>query len=403
MTIADILRRLILCAVTPLALVACGGGDGGSNGEAANSALPVNVVPVTVARGLNRVANMGTVSVKICAAGRATQCQTLDNIQLDTGSYGLRVVASEISPVLRGSLQQATVPNSNAPLTSCVLFADGYSFGSVRIADVTLGGRTASSIPIQLIGDPSFPTAPPSCIVGRSENSTSELHSRGILGVGASPVDCGTRCAAGAAGSSYFNCATPSNCVQTAVPVALQIANPVANVPVDNNGVIVQMPAISSSGQSSVSGAMVLGIGTASNNKLDRNATVLTTDDSGSFRVTYNGSMLNGFTDTGSNGLFFTDESLPRCGSGNPFYCPPSQQAKRITVTGANGASQIVSFNVGNASMLLDRPNMFAFSDLAGPMPRHFALGMPFFYGRRVAVAISGKSTPLGNGPYLAF
>ncbi|PPB82998.1 MULTISPECIES: DUF3443 domain-containing protein [Mycetohabitans] len=385
-----------------ITLAACGSG-GNANSAASSAPLAANVVPITVAQGLDRVANIGTVSVTICAAGNAAQCQTLDNIQLDTGSYGLRVVAAELSPTLRGALQQATVPNSNAPLASCALFADGYSFGSVRIADVTLGGRTASAIPIHLIGDSKFPTVPSDCVVGRSENAASELHSRGILGVGAAAVDCGNRCATNAAASSYFNCASASNCVQTVVPLAQQIAKPVANVPVDNNGVIVDMPAIGPSGQSSVSGTLLLGIGTASNNRLGSGAMVLTTDDSGSFSATYNGSRITGFTDTGSNGLFFTDASLPVCGSGSPFYCPPGQQAKLLTVTGANGATQAVNLNVGNASMLLSTPNTFALNDLAGPMPRYFDLGMPFFYGRRVAVAISGKSTPSGNGPYVAF
>ncbi|MEJ2768676.1 DUF3443 domain-containing protein [Mycetohabitans sp. B46] len=385
-----------------MTLVACGSG-GNSNSAASSAPLADNVVPIMVAKGLDRVANIGTVSVTLCAAGNAAQCQTLDNIQLDTGSYGLRVVAAELSPALRSALQQATVPNSNAPLASCALFADGYSFGSVRIADVTLGRRTASAIPIQLIGDPNFPAVPSDCVVGRSENATSELHARGILGVGAAAVDCGNQCAANAAASSYFNCASASSCVPTVVPLAQQIANPVANMPIDNNGVIVDMPAIGPSGQSSASGTLLLGIGTASNNRLGSSAMVLTTDGFGSFSATYNGSTITAFTDTGSNGLFFTDASLPACGSGNPFYCPPGQQVKTITVKGANGAAQAVHLNVGNASMLLSTPNTFAFNDLAGPMPRYFDLGMPFFYGRRVAVAISGKSTPSGNGPYVAF
>ncbi|WP_368669310.1 DUF3443 family protein [Mycetohabitans sp. B8] len=224
-----------------------------------------------------------------------------------------------------------------------------------------------------------------------------------MLGVGAAAVDCGNRCATNAGASSYFNCASAFNCMQTVVPLAQQIANPEANVPVDNNGVIVDMPAIGPWGQPSVSGTLLLGIGTASNNRLDSNAMVLTTDDSGSFSATYNGSTITGFTDTGSNGLFFTDASLPACGFGNPLYCPPGQQVKTVTVKGANSAIQAVNLNVGNASMLLSTPNTFAFNGLAGPMPRYFDLGMPFFYGRRVAVAISGRPTPSGNGPYVAF
>ena len=32
-----------------------------------------------------------------------------------------------------------------------------------------------------------------------------------------------------------------------------------------------------------------------------------------------------------------------------------------------------------------------------------FDFGLPFFYGRRVAVALEGSTTSAGTGPYLAF
>jgi hypothetical protein len=404
--IVDTVRKLALGAATVAAavvLAACGGGGSSSSSGASSqpsAANAANAVPITVAQGLHNFANMGTVSVTICAPG-TSQCQTLDNIQLDTGSYGLRVVASELSSIA-GSLPQNKVPtNPSAPLASCARFADGYAFGSVRAADVKLGGRTASAIPIQLIGDSAVPSAPSGCSsAGRSENTQTELGARGILGVGVSPVDCGSQCATSAVEGFYYDCANTSNCTATTVPVANQVANPVASLPVDNNGVIVQMPSIGPSGQSSVTGALVLGIGTQSNNALDSGATLFTSSSSGSFKATYNGTTMTAFTDTGSNGLFFPDSSLPVCGS---FYCPPSPVSKSVAVTGNNGASMSIAFNVANAQTLLSTSNTFAFNNLAGPMSSTFDLGMPFFYGRHVAVAISGKTTPAGNGPFVAF
>ena len=416
MTIVDTVRKLALGAATVAAaviLTACGGGgsDNGSSGSGTTqtgssspskqpiTASAANTVRISVAQGLQRIANMGTVSVTICAPGSTSQCQTLDNIQLDTGSYGLRVVASDLSSIA-GSLPSGTSPQGG-PLAACARFADGYSFGSVRTADVTLGGRTAARIPIQLIGDSSFSSVPSSCSsAGRSENTEAELGARGILGVGASPVDCGSGCETVTQNGFYYDCSNASNCTDTTVPIANQIANPVANFPVDNNGVIVQMPPVSDSGQSSASGTLIFGIGTQSNNALDSDATLLTTNSAGRFSASYNGTTMMGFTDTGSNGLFFPDSSLPVC---SPFYCPPSPVARSVTVTGNNGVTLSIPFNVGNSQTLLSTPNAFAFNNLAGPMSGMFDLGMPFFYGRHVALAISGKTTPAGNGPFVAF
>jgi hypothetical protein len=47
-----------------------------------------------------------------------------------------------------------------------------------------------------------------------------------------------------------------------------------------------------------------------------------------------------------------------------------------------------------------------AFSDLGGTYPgstMSFDFGLPFYYGRRVATALEGKTTTVGTGPYFAF
>jgi hypothetical protein len=45
--------------------------------------------------------------------------------------------------------------------------------------------------------------------------------------------------------------------------------------------------------------------------------------------------------------------------------------------------------------------------ELAGALPSgnagSFDYGLPFFYGRRVAVAVEGSTTTVGTGPYIAF
>jgi hypothetical protein len=61
---------------------------------------------------------------------------------------------------------------------------------------------------------------------------------------------------------------------------------------------------------------------------------------------------------------------------------------------------------VGNAETMLQN-NFDAFPQLAGTLPAGnagtFDFGLPFFYGRRVAVVVQGAVTKVGTGPYIAF
>ena len=60
---------------------------------------------------------------------------------------------------------------------------------------------------------------------------------------------------------------------------------------------------------------------------------------------------------------------------------------------------------MANADDLFNNnPNAFVFGQLAGPSTiSSFDWGLPFFYGRNVYIAIYGRTTPAGNGPYWAY
>jgi hypothetical protein len=169
--------------------------------------------------------------------------------------------------------------------------------------------------------------------------------------------------------------------------------------------VIIELPAIGATGSPSATGSLVFGIGTESNNGLG-NATLLGTDTFGSFTAVFNGQTLNpAFLDTGSNGLFFdntTASNLTACSGNTSFFCPGSTVAFSATNQGVNGATSKVNFSVANANNLFATNNAI-FNDLGGSNPNTFDFGLPFFFGRNVAFAISGATTPAGVGPFVAY
>jgi hypothetical protein len=415
-----------VAAVTLVAtLAACGGGGGGDSGSNSSSnalnggtlpasptqqpiaATAANTVPITVGQGVSGVINIPTVSVTICAPNSTTNCQTINNIQVDTGSFGLRVVSSVLNSSLLTALPKSTLTGTSSPLAECATFADGYTWGSVRTATVGIGGETTSAaIPVQTIGDIGTTSLPSgSCGTGAPENTVSDLGANGILGIGTAPNDCGTNCLS-VGSSNYFACPSGSSlCSRTAVSQPQQVANPVANFPVDNNGVIVQMPPVSNTGSASATGTLVFGVGTQSNNALTATQS-FTTDTYGNLdNSVFNGTTVTAFLDSGSNGYFFGDSSLALCSSTYAgFYCPSSAQTRSITLVGLNGVSSSASIGILSAATLFSNGSNFAFNNLAGQIGgnSNFDLGLPFFYGRHVFYGID-KTASGGAAPYVAF
>ena len=203
----------------------------------------------------------------------------------------------------------------------------------------------------------------------------------------------------------YFYC-NGSNCTNgTTVSLSNQVTNPVAMLPVDNNGVLVQLPGVALGGVASLSGYLILGIGTQSDNS-PSGAVKYSASNSANFTTVFNGTTAtDSFIDSGSNGLFFAGGPTQCSGSSYApgFYCPASTTGYTVTTKGYTGSPSVsVAFNVGNASNLVQTGNS-AFSELAGVSSSYFDLGLPFFYGRSVFVGIEGKTSSLGTGPYWAY
>jgi len=400
------MRTRILLSVAGLLAcwgsVACGGSPSSSTKTISIAQASQNVVPISVNSGpAGFYVDGAFASVTVCIPG-TSNCQTIGDLLVDTGSSGLRILSS----VLTVSLPQQKSASGN-PVAECLPFLGSYTWGPVQEADVQIAGEKASSVPLQVLSDTDFKVAQGCTNFGLpSADTLQTLGANGILGVGFFVQDCGTACAQ--TGSSnpglYYECPS-SGCQVMGESVAQQVQNPVALFSSDNNGVIIELPAVSSA-ESTLSGSLVFGIGTKSNNSLGR-ATVYTPDGFGNFSVSYKGkSYATSFIDSGSNGYFFLDASttgMPVCADASGFYCPASTQSFTASAQGTNGASGAVSFSIANADTLFSNLSDSVFSELGGPAPNMFDLGLPFFFGHNVYTAIEGKSTPGGTGPYWAY
>lgn len=403
-----------------------------SSGKSSSLQAPIgpNVMQVTVNGSLcgapgSQYANEPCVAVTICSPG-TTQCQTINNILLDTGSYGLRVFGSALQVPLQ------PVTNNNQNVAECVGFGDGSSeWGQVEYADVVLGSEPASHVPIQVI-QADYATAPGPCSASQSRPDTSPAQTgfNGILGVGLYGEDCGSTCADDASNGQYYVC-TGSTCTESELSESLQVTNPVALIPkdssgiADNNGVLLRLPDVASDGDDNATGWLVLGIGTRPNNQ-PSGVTTYPADSNGDFSTVfsnYGSTPITSFIDSGSSVLFFPPPSgsvLPDCnsaaggGHGDSyagFYCPATDQsftAQNISV--ANNSKGDVPFEVSNAYNLFLSGHL-VFSNIADSSDvgssAVFDWGLPFFFGRNVYVGIEpGTKTvksPLGSGPYWAY
>ena len=407
------IKLLAFVAACALFLVACGGGGGGSSSSSSSGSTSTgstssgnNTVAVVVDSGpaaVGGTANEPFVSVTICSPSSPSTCQTIDHILVDTGSFGLRIISSVLSSSV--SLPLETDSSGNA-LAECAMFADGYSWGPLRLANLQIGGESATNLPVQMIGDPSYANMVPSACssTGTSENTVATFGANGVIGLGPFAQDCGTYCTTHSDSGFYYTCS--SACQQTTVSLTQQVYNPVIAFATDNNGSSLTFPAVPANGTENLAGTLTFGIGTQSNNGLG-SATVYTTDDYGYIVTQYKGtSYVDSLLDSGSNGLFFNDSSIAQCSDGSGFYCPSSAVSLTAVNSGQNSASGTISFIVGNADNLFnDNPNSTAFSELAGTNgdPQSFDWGLPFFFGRTVYTAIQGYTTPGGTGPYFAY
>jgi len=378
---------------------------------AASASVAVSVTPPVVQNemplvldsgpaGTSGAINVPFVSVTVCRPG-TTVCQTIDHVLVDTGSFGLRLIAP-----LDGALALPAVKTAaGATVGECGQFVSGYTWGSVLQADIRLGGEVAASQSIQVIGDTAsgIGAAPSSCSsIGSNIGSVSALGARGVLGIGLFKQDCGAACVSTAISATYYACSNGS-CLPSTMPLAQQVSNPVAAFAKDNNGLAISFPAVGTGGAGTLIGTLTFGIGTQSNNGLG-SATRYVANSSGHFRTVYKSATLtSSYIDSGSNGLFFNDTALAKCSLSSDFFCPTSPVSLSATISAYDGsATASIAFMMESVDAL---PNSAVAGWIGGPSGSSksnsstFDWGLPFFFGRKVYVGLESDTA----NPYWAF
>lgn len=452
---------LVLASVT--ALTSCSKAADALNGSTCTTATSgassslitsssTNVIPVYIAdqgtTGSVGYQNEPLVSVTICTPGHtsSSQCQTISNILVDTGSFGLRIFGSAIASNVVLHQQTFTSGSQTLNMAECATFGSGADWGTVETADIILGNQSATNVPMQVINY-GYNSIPSTCLQHQPDQDPCAAGFNGIIGVGTFPVDCGADCAGTGSGipDLYYGCDS-SGCFNAdshgnpfTFANSVQVTNPISAFGL--NGVSMTLPAISLAGASQVQGTLTLGIA-AGNSQTAQTpfstfnvypaysadqildlTTLFITEGASAYYGSGDPTLVsatNSFIDSGSNGVYVPQiTGLINCGDGSGFYCPTTTQTLQANIEGYNATaghagtptSGAYTFYIGDADTLFNSGNS-AFSNLGGNGGSSlFDWGLPFFYGKTIYVGLEGKTATFTHvsggaaqpGPFWAF
>lgn len=415
--------------VALVTLAACGGGSDSSSDVHWNAKPDWPITPnnpsgsgTTPATGANVMSirvdsSSGTVnsllaSIQVCVPGTQdpAQCVSVDNMLVDTGSTGVRIMARAIPTLVPLLLTQVGALDDTSgalPIAECMPFASGYTWGSVKRADIVMGSKTASNLPIQLISDGAFAT-PTDCSTQGGPDLGSVAGINGIIGIDYFTGDSADAIKTAIPGNYYY-CPAQNGCVSTRMLLSKEVTNPVSAFATDNNGTVIRLPALPAGGQKSVTGQLMFGINTQQNNAMPAKPTVFAVDKYGTFTTQYQGQVFNrSAIDSGTNGYAFADTAIPS-DPASLWYVPATTLQLSATLEATDGSSTPVQipFSIGNASSLMATGNAALDnigSYFAGTANnRMFLWGLPFFYGRNVYTVIGQAKVGARTGPFVAF
>lgn len=358
-----------------------------------------NVIPIRIDH--SGYENELVISVTICSPG-TDLCKTIDRILLDTGSSGLRIFNSLVSDVSLINVESF----DGSSVARCMRYMDGTSqWGPIKKADIKLGGEIARNINIQII-DADYANGHEKC--DNPERDPSKSQYNGILGIGVHKYDCSECAVNSSIDDEYFKCINSNTCSPSLMSLEYQVVNPISVLDSssneeginDGNGSAIVLPQIPAIGANYVSGYLIIGIGTRSNNTPSKNSVIIESDRNGYFDTFYDGGMYRSHIDTGSNKTMLPTPSRDLdCSEFKCFFSIFSLLAAQKV---NNGESfKIVSldhpeFQKGSVGNGDDDDDFPADND------RTFVWGLPFFYGKTVYTSINGKMATFNGVTYLS-
>jgi hypothetical protein len=349
--------------------------------------------------------NQPYTNIKICAPNSTTNCQIIDHVIVDSGSDGVRMAASVLKSKLLSALP--TVTSGSKSLTECEVYVDSFVYGPLKTVDLYIAGKVAKSVPIQVFGTGTATgfAVPSACSTqgGEETDTVTEFGGNGLIGVAFELVDTGL----------YLNCTAKSSaCVENKSYAG--IPNVVSKFATDNNGAVITLPAISTSGTTAtVSGSLIFGVGTQANNTPPKGVVAIANDSGGEFNLKVpNSKISTAYIDSGTWDLVVNDSALAICSSssaGAGFYCPPKNTAIALGISSYNksAAAFSLSYTVGNATTLFNNNygDDVAYNDITEPassssaLTGDYAMGLSTFFGRSMYFVFTGKKSTLGSGP----
>ncbi|MGZ3691978.1 MAG: DUF3443 family protein [Pseudobdellovibrio sp.] len=333
--------------------------------------------------------NVPFTSVKICESG-TQKCKTVDKLKVDTGSVGLRIYKQALD-----GLNLQTRHDGTGDISVCQKMGGGTRYwGPVATADVRLGDQTAKSVNFQIV-DKDFHPNTSYCDTYFREDGRN-----GIIGLGL---------AVNSNGKTYFSC-KKDKCEKIEAKSEFETKNPILNLPEDNNGYVVSTPEVPQDGLKNLTGKIIFGINTKSDNSV-KLSNVCKARSDGFFKLKYGEKSYWTLFDTGTNAYNLPAETnkAPFCKNSKVYLCPPSPVKYDVELQDGEKAkcaslSVSVVANVNGPESTKKSWVVQGLSEVWGKGVSHsFILGIPFFFGKDIYFVLGGKSSSVGEGPLVAF
>lgn len=366
------------------------------------SSKPINpTIPISIGSGMNGDGiNTMYISVTLCKDSTGVRCETIDNIILDTGSFGLKINRSALTESFITTLSKVKL-NDDQMIYACNTFGSGYVFASEYYASLNLANSYTNNVVVQIIENSPTAEIPDSCLAKGPFDDFSNFGANGIIGVNPAltlandSILMYKKNIKGIYESLTF-------AEESQIPILNQ--NPLTSFKNNNNGFVISIPQVIQNTNTNVIGEMVLGINTAQNNQLTNQTNIVKASESNLSTVCNSAcfysqinnpeSTIPAVFDSGTNGWVFISNTIPQCIYG---YCPDQPVIWSSMVYSYNFASN-ESYQV---TAIITPDETYDGQDLSFSVMPHWGYynynnetlyGSPFFFGKNVYVIFPIKT-----------